>query len=104
MEKLEDGHPVEDIQLAEGVLNINERRFLVVSATTHSNTVAASVAKTGSLAIKMVTEKLKEQGVDLTPCVAGKRVVVRHNGYCHYYDKQPRKTAQWKNEQRRFRK
>lgn len=40
----------------------------------------------------------------VTPCVAGKRVVVRHNGYCHYYDKQPRKTAQWKNEQRRFRK
>ena len=51
-----------------------------------------------------MNEQLEERGVDLTPCTQGKRVVVRHNGYCHYYDKQPRKTAQWKNEQRRFRK
>lgn len=76
----------------------------IVDQGVHSTAVAASIARTASLAIKTITEKLKERGVDLTPCTQGKRVVVRHNGYCYYYDKQPRKTAQWKNEQRRFRK
>ena len=51
-----------------------------------------------------MSKQLEERGVDLTPRTQGKRVVVRHNGYCHYYDKQHRKTAQWKQEQRRFRK
>lgn len=83
--------------------DVNERRFIVVGGA-HSTAVAASITKTASLAIQMVVAQLEERDVDLTPRTQGKRVVVRHNGYCHYYDKQPRKTAQWKNEQRRFRK
>ena len=85
-------------------VDLDELRFFVVGGGAHSTAVAASIAKTGSLTIQMVVAQLEERGVDLTPCTQGKRVVVRHNGYCHYYDKQPRKTAQWKNEQRRFRK
>lgn len=52
-----------------------------------------------------MNKQLETYALGAIPLVKqGKRVVVRHNGYCYYYDKQPRKTAQWKNEQRRFRK
>ena len=77
--------------------DVNERRFFVVGGGAHTVSRQTLVKlATGGFAVVICEQRPIEKTKNLT--------ISRIADGPSYYDKQPRKTAQWKNEQRRFRK
>lgn len=77
--------------------DVNERRFFVVGGGAH--TVSRQTL------VKLVSGPLTVVIGEQQPIEKTKNLVIsRIADELNYCNKQPRKTAQWKNEQRRFRK
>lgn len=77
--------------------DVNERRFIVVGGGAHTVS-RQTLVKLISGALTVVIGE--QQPIEKTKNLVISRIADELN-YCN---KQPRKTAQWKNEQRRFRK